>query len=216
MEKKSYIIWGGKGHAKVVRESLGDQYELSAVFDNDCEIKSPFKGIPISYKLAGFENWSTGRDVSQYSFVVAIGGDKGKDRLDIAKLLIAYDLSPLKVIHPYSYISPTAVLGEGCQILAMSSISSESIIGDQTIVNNHVNVDHECIIGKGVHISPGAILAGCVVIEDLAWIGANATILPNITIGSNAIIGAGSVIRKDVAPDTVVVGNHGKVLRKLN
>ena len=39
------------------------------------------------------------------------------------------------------------------------------------------------------------------------FIGANATILPGVTVGDDAIIGAGSVVRRDVAPGTVVAGN---------
>jgi sugar O-acyltransferase (sialic acid O-acetyltransferase NeuD family) len=215
LETKKYIIWGGKGLAKEARESLGDKYELDVVFDNDYNIQSPFDGVPIKYGVEGFKDWAKGKDVSQYGFVISIGGAKGQDRLDIAKLLSSYSLFPLKIIHPYSYISPTAVLGDGCQILAMASVSSESSIGDQTIINNHANVDHECIIGNGVHLSPGATLAGNVVVEDLAWIATNATIFPRITIGSGAIVGAGAVVRHDIEPNTIVAGNPAKMIRKI-
>lgn len=47
------------------------------------------------------------------------------------------------------------------------------------------------------------------------WVGANATILPGVSIGDNSIIGAGSVVTKDVGPDTIVVGNPARVLRKI-
>jgi maltose O-acetyltransferase len=39
------------------------------------------------------------------------------------------------------------------------------------------------------------------------FIGANATILPGVVVGDDAIVGAGSVVRRDVAPGTVVAGN---------
>ena len=48
------------------------------------------------------------------------------------------------------------------------------------------------------------------------WIGARATILPSVSeIGENAIIGAGSVVTKNVAPNTIVAGNPAKVIRTL-
>ncbi|BBO85860.1 N-acetyltransferase [Desulfosarcina ovata subsp. sediminis] len=47
-----------------------------------------------------------------------------------------------------------------------------------------------------------------------ASIGSNATILCGITIGENALVGAGAVVTRDVPPNTVVVGNPAKVLRK--
>lgn len=51
-----------------------------------------------------------------------------------------------------------------------------------------------------------------IIIEDKAWIGINATILPGVKIGYGAIVGASSVVTKDVAPLTIVAGNPAKVI----
>ena len=40
-----------------------------------------------------------------------------------------------------------------------------------------------------------------------AFLGIGTIVLPGITIGDGAIVGAGSVVTKDVAPNTVVAGN---------
>jgi acetyltransferase-like isoleucine patch superfamily enzyme len=48
-----------------------------------------------------------------------------------------------------------------------------------------------------------------------ASIGSGATILARVTIGENAIVGAGSVVTRDVAPNTIVAGNPARVLRKV-
>ena len=74
-------------------------------------------------------------------------------------------------------------------------------------------IDHECKIGNGVHLMGGCYLAGRVTVDDFASIGATGTILPDIRIGRNSIVGAGSVVTKDVKPNTVVVGNPAKYLR---
>ena len=47
---------------------------------------------------------------------------------------------------------------------------------------------------------------GKVVINDWAYIGAYAQIMPGVTIGEGAIVAAGSVVTKSVAPHTVVGG----------
>ena len=47
-----------------------------------------------------------------------------------------------------------------------------------------------------------------------ASIGSSATILCGVTIGERAIVGMGSVVTKDVPPDTIVAGVPAKVLRK--
>lgn len=49
-----------------------------------------------------------------------------------------------------------------------------------------------------------------VVIEDEAWIGAGAIILPGVTIGRCAMIGAGCVMTKDADPYGVYVGVPGR------
>ena len=54
------------------------------------------------------------------------------------------------------------------------------------------------------------------IIKNKARIGANATILPGVQIGRNSLIGAGCVVTKDVEPNSVVVGNPGKVVRELD
>jgi len=48
-----------------------------------------------------------------------------------------------------------------------------------------------------------------------ASIGSSATILAGVVIGENAIVGAGSVVTRDVSPNTVVAGNPARVLRGL-
>lgn len=53
---------------------------------------------------------------------------------------------------------------------------------------------------------------GCIEVMDNVFIGCNTTILPNVKIGPNVVIGAGSVITKDVEPNTVVAGNPAKVI----
>lgn len=55
-----------------------------------------------------------------------------------------------------------------------------------------------------------------IVIEDNVWIGINSTILPGVRIGKNAIIGAGSVVTKDVKPNTVVGGNPAKFIKNID
>jgi acetyltransferase-like isoleucine patch superfamily enzyme len=48
-----------------------------------------------------------------------------------------------------------------------------------------------------------------------AAIGSGSMILPNVTVGENAIVGAGSVVTKDVPPNTIVAGNPARVFRKI-
>jgi acetyltransferase-like isoleucine patch superfamily enzyme len=54
------------------------------------------------------------------------------------------------------------------------------------------------------------------VVKKGASIGSNSTILSHVTIGENAIIGAGSVVTKDIPPNTIVAGNPARIIRAID
>lgn len=57
---------------------------------------------------------------------------------------------------------------------------------------------------------------GKIAVEDNCFIGMNSIILPGVTIGPNSIVAAGSVVTKNVAPNTVVAGNPAKFIYALD
>jgi virginiamycin A acetyltransferase len=65
-----------------------------------------------------------------------------------------------------------------------------------------------------IPIAEAAPCRGNIVIGNDVWIGNNATILAGVTIGDGAVIGAYSVVAKDVAPYSVVVGNPIREIRR--
>lgn len=55
---------------------------------------------------------------------------------------------------------------------------------------------------------------GNVVIGNDVWLCENCTIMSGVTIGDGAVVGANAVVRKDVAPYSVVLGNPAREFRK--
>jgi sugar O-acyltransferase (sialic acid O-acetyltransferase NeuD family) len=211
---KKIILWGATGQAKVLRECVSYyNIKLVALFDNNSSLISPFNDVPL-ISGEGFKPWIKQQDSREsLLFLVAIGGDRGRDRLEIHEYLKSSGLTPYIAIHPTSFVAKDAKIGEGSQVLAHSSICVDTVIGRTCIINTASSVDHECNIGDGVHIGPGAIIAGLVKIGSCAMVGTGATILPRITIGEGAIIGAGAVVTKDVPDFAVVTGNPAKIIR---
>jgi galactoside O-acetyltransferase len=56
-------------------------------------------------------------------------------------------------------------------------------------------------------------MAGRVIIGDNVFIGAGTTIKDGVEVGRNSVIGAGSVVVRDVPPDTIVYGNPARAVR---
>lgn len=121
-------------------------------------------------------------------------------------------------------------IGDNCMIGPFVEIQKEVKIGNNVRVQSHsfictgVIIEDDVFIGHGVMFindrSPSVKTARegtwkleRTLVKRGASIGNNATILP-VTIGENALIGAGSVVTKDVPPNTIVVGNPAKILRK--
>lgn len=108
-------------------------------------------------------------------------------------------------------------------------------IGRGTYINSNLTLvdDYKITIGSGVLIGPNVMISSTghpvhyklrehgemysfeVVIEDNVWIGGNVSICPGVVIGANSVIGAGSVVIRDVPPNTVAAGNPCKVIREI-
>lgn len=88
-----------------------------------------------------------------------------------------------------------------------------------------VSIGNNCLITSGVKIlsHDGAsrmidyndLGNGEVVIGNNIFIGVNAIILKGVHIGDNSVIGAGAIVSKNIPAQSLVVGNPGKVIRKL-
>ncbi len=126
-------------------------------------------------------------------------------------------------------IFPGAKIGAECNICAQVLIENDVIIGDRVTVKSGVQLWDGLRVGNDVFIGPNATFTNDkfprskqypaefpqTVIEEGASIGAGAVILPGITIGARALVAAGSVVTKDVAPDSLVRGNPARHVRFL-
>jgi acetyltransferase-like isoleucine patch superfamily enzyme len=128
-------------------------------------------------------------------------------------------------------------IGENTKIGAFVEIQKNASVGKNCKVSSHsficegVMVEDNVFIGHGVTfindsypratVSDGQLQTEkdwkveTTVVKCGASIGSGSTILSKVVIGENAIVGAGSVVTRDVPPNTIVAGNPAKVLRSI-
>ena len=102
---------------------------------------------------------------------------------------------------------------DGRVIFPGVQIGHNAQLGEHVHILYNAVVSHGCQVGDFTTICSGAVLAGEVVVESGAFIGANAVVRHGgITIGRNAVIGMGAVVVDNVPDGVKVVGNPAKAL----
>ena len=122
-------------------------------------------------------------------------------------------------------------IGAFVEIQKNSSVGRRCKISSHTFVCEGVTIEDNVFIGHGVMFIndsyPRATTADGGLQTEKDWhvetttvkrgasIGSGATILSKVVIGENAIVGAGSVVTRDVPPNTIVAGNPARVFRPV-
>lgn len=93
-------------------------------------------------------------------------------------------------------------------------------------IGNHVKIGANCILidtdshSKNYLVRRGQYTdwgeSSPIIIEDDVFIGANCIVLKGVTIGARSIIAAGSIVTKNIPPDSIAGGNPAKVIGSLS
>ena len=129
-------------------------------------------------------------------------------------------------------------IGDGTKIGVFVEIQKNAKVGKNCKISSHTFICEGVTIGDNVFIGHSVVFINDtypratnsngglqteedwkvepILVKNGASIGSNCTILSNVTIGENAIIGAGSVVTKDVPPNTIVAGNPAHFFRTID
>jgi acetyltransferase-like isoleucine patch superfamily enzyme len=121
-------------------------------------------------------------------------------------------------------------IGDNFQVWNCTTIDYDCRIGANVKIHCNCYIAQFTVIEDNAFMAPGVTIAndlhpGCLHsadcmkgphIEEGVEIGVNVTILPFVRIGAHSVIGSGAVVVKDVPPNSVVVGNPGRVICSIH
>ena len=133
----------------------------------------------------------------------------------------------------FVHVCSGARIGTGVSLGQNVFVGSKVVIGDSCKIQNNVSVYDNVTLEKGVFCGPSMVFTNVklprsefpqhgaqfyqkTLVKKSASIGANATIICGITIGEYALIGAGAVVTKDIPPYSLVFGNPGVIIGKVD
>lgn len=124
-------------------------------------------------------------------------------------------------IWQFSVILSGAIIGQNCNINALTLIENDVVLGDNVTVKSGVQIWDGLRVEDNVFIGPNVTFTNdftprskqCpaeflkTTLKQGASLGANSTVVGGLTIGKYAMVGAGSVVTKDVPDYALVYGN---------
>ena len=204
-QKKSVVVIGAGGHAKVVLSALIEGgVPVGGLLDDD---QRTWGRAILGVRVLGSTSLAEG--MPGRPAVLAVGNNAVRKAL--ARRL--HDLAWVTVVHPKAYVHSTARLGCGSVVFSGAVIQPDAIIGEHCIVNTGATIDHDCVLGDYAHIAPGVNLAGNVRIGEGVLFGIGGAAAPGVSIGDWATIGAGGVVTGDLPAKTVAAGIPARAIR---
>jgi acetyltransferase-like isoleucine patch superfamily enzyme len=114
-------------------------------------------------------------------------------------------------------IQKNASVGKNCKISSHTFICEGVTVEDDVFIGHNVTFINDkyprATNSRGELQTEADWKVEPTLIKKRASIGSGVTILGNVTVGENAIVGAGSVVTRDVPPNSIVAGNPARIVR---
>lgn len=159
--------------------------------------------------------------MNQYEFCAIGANVKLGQSVKLSKFINLYgcEIGDETKIGAFVEIQKNARIGRRCKI------SSHTFVCEGVTIEDNVFVGHGVTFVNDTYPRATGADGGLqtekdwkverTLIKKGASIGSGATVLANLVIGEGAIVGAGSVVTRDVPPNTIVAGNPARILRAV-
>jgi len=203
--KGIYLIGAGSYGDVIYDLAVECGYEVLGYYDDTMDIGTLVNGVKVLGSIRGF------LELEKVSGNYAVTIGNVAIRNDWFKKIRDKGGETPSLVHPSSYISPSAKIGEGVYIQPSVSIWTKVIIGDFSIVAPMSSVSHHTILGEGCFITPGCTIGSKIVFGSQVFVGMGATVMSGVKkMGDHCFVGAGSLVIRDVEEGKKVFGSPAK------
>jgi acetyltransferase-like isoleucine patch superfamily enzyme len=148
----------------------------------------------------------------------------GRVRARLLRLFGFKGIAPNVIMHTVPVMRGDGDITKRLFIGAVTFVNCDCILdlSDNITIGERVALAQEVMILTATHAlgmaeqRTGDLFLAPVVVEDGAWIGARATILPGVTVGKGAVVAAGAMVTRDVHPNSLVGGVPAKFIKYLD
>lgn len=119
------------------------------------------------------------------------------------------------LVHPSSYISPSAKLAPGVVVLQNVTINSNVRIASNVIILPGSVISHDCNVGSFTLCASNVTLSGNCKVASSCYLGAGSRLIQGVKVGPQSMIGMGANLLKNVVKKSVMVGNPARCIKKL-
>lgn len=190
MSENRLLVLGAGGHGKAVAEAalLSGRWASVAFVDDRWPLKKESAGIPVIANMTELSALSG----SAAGAIAAVGNNALREKWHQA--IRDADLPLVTVIHPSAVVSPRAMVGAGCAIMALAMVGVDASLGEGVIINANATVDHDAEAGDFAHLGVGVQLAGGVRVGARSWLQAGCSAGYNVVVPEGSVIGPGTAL----------------------
>ncbi|RMG10085.1 MAG: transferase [Planctomycetota bacterium] len=188
------VVGAGPLGRELVAALGAGRYRVVAVFDDEalCWTRAVL-GVPVRPLSAAEEGPGP--------CVLAV-----EDNRERRRLAEGLEVEWLSLVHPFSWVAPTASLGPGAIVCAGAVVQPDAVLGPHAVVGAGALVGVDARLEAFARLGPGVRLAyGCWLGEG-ALVGAGAVLSPHLRMGAWSVVGEGAVVCADLADEAVADG----------
>jgi len=202
--RKEIVLVGARGQAKDLIGLLEDdgRYRIVCLIDEIAETRL------LGHDVVRPEAYDGGcRDA-----LLAVGLPEGK-----VQVLAQYERFAFRwqgYVDRRAYVSPHAVLGEGCIVAPFATLSGDVRLGAHVYVAPYAGAGHDSTIGDLCSLLPYSGLGGGSRIGARCTLGAGAHLLPGITVGDDVVVAGSATVTRDLPDRVTAFGTPARTMAR--